>query len=408
MEINLQLSRDIFLDKFYPLLTDYSHRWECYMGSSGSGKSYFIAQKIIYRCLTEKIKVLVCRRYASTLRDSCFSLFKEILHTWKIDRYCKITEGIIGIKFPNGSQILFKGLDEETKLLSLNDISCVFIEEVFEVSQDIVEQIDLRMRGSADNQQIFMAWNPISKQHWLYEWCEVNPPKSFLYNHSTYLDNPRLPKDYVEAIENLRERNPQKFRVFGLGEWGTPSKGLVFKNWRIEDFDLSELEGLEHRTGLDFGYRDPSTIVDTMYDRKNKRIYVFNEFYKTGCQLDTLAKAAFDMDLSKSIIWCDSAEPRSIDYLRKQGLNAKPAVKGKDSVEIRIAFLQNHEIIIHPSCKEVEREISNFSYIKNRDGEYTNKTTHEFSHTIDALGYGYSDIYKSNKLQSINKSVLGL
>lgn len=408
MEINLRLSKDLFLPKYYPLLTDYSHRWEAYVGSSGSGKSYFIAQKIIYRCLSERIKVLVCRKYASTLRDSCFSLFKEILKAWKIDQYCKITEGIIGITFPNGSQILFKGLDEETKLLSLNDISCVFIEEVFEVSQDIVEQIDLRMRGSADNQQIFMAWNPISKQHWLYKWCEETPPKSFLYTHSTYLDNPRLPDEYIEALEELRERNPQKFRIFGLGEWGVPSEGLVFQNWRVQDFNVEDLEGLEHRVGLDFGYKDPSTIVDTMYDRENKIIYVFNEFYKTGCQLDTLAQAAHDMELSKSIIWCDSAEPRSIDYLRRQGLNAKAAIKGKDSVKIRIAFLQTHQIIIHPSCTEVEREISNYSYIKNRDGEYTDKTTHEFSHTLDALGYGYSDIYKTNRLSSMSKVSLGL
>lgn len=405
--VNLNLNKSIFLPKYYPLLTDYSHRWECFMGSSGSGKSYFIAQKIIYRCMKEKIRVMVCRRYGSTLRDSCFSLFCEILETWKIKQFCKVTESILSIKFPNGSQILFKGLDEETKLLSLNDISCVFIEEAYEVSKDLVEQIDLRMRGHALNQQIFLAWNPISKHHWLYRWCE-EPPKSFLFTHSTYKDNPRLKQEYIDALEDMRVRNPQKYRVFGLGEWGIPSEGLVFQNWTVEEFDESILEGLEHRTGLDFGFRDPSTIVDSMYDRDNKTIYVYNEFYKTGCQLDTIVNAAYDMHLDKSIIWCDSAEPRSIDYLRRQRLNAKAAVKGKDSVELRIAFLQNNRIIVHPRCENVIRELSNYSYIKNKEGEWTNKTTHEYSHSLDALGYAYSDIYKTNKLNTINKSLLGL
>lgn len=79
MKVQLILHKELFSPKFYPLLFDYSHRWEIYMGSAGSSKSYFITQKIIVRCCKERIKVLVCRRYGTTLRNSCFSLFKEIL-----------------------------------------------------------------------------------------------------------------------------------------------------------------------------------------------------------------------------------------------------------------------------------------------------------------------------------------
>lgn len=88
--------------------------------------------------------------------------------------YVKIRETDFNIKFPNGSEIIFMGLDEETKLLSLNDIGTIFIEEVFEVSKDIVEQLNLRMRSTVPNQQILMAFNPISKAHWLYDFCVVN------------------------------------------------------------------------------------------------------------------------------------------------------------------------------------------------------------------------------------------
>ena len=98
-------------------------------GGAGSAKSYSIAQKLIIRCCRERIRVLVCRRYGSTLRNTCFSLFKEILSKWKISTYVKIKESDFSITFSNGSQIIMMGLDEETKLLSLNDIGTIWVEE---------------------------------------------------------------------------------------------------------------------------------------------------------------------------------------------------------------------------------------------------------------------------------------
>ena len=115
--------------------------------------------------------------------------------------YIKIRETDFNIKFPNGSEIIFLGLDEENKLLSLNNIGCIFIEEAFEVPKNIVEQLNLRLRGSTPNQQILMAFNPISKNHWLYDFCEVSPPNSFIFIHSTYKDNPFLNAEYIEALE---------------------------------------------------------------------------------------------------------------------------------------------------------------------------------------------------------------
>lgn len=135
------------------------------MGSAGSAKSYSITQKLIIRACKEEIRILVCRRYATTIRNTVFSLFKDILKKWKLTEYVKINESDYRITFPNGSEIIFSGLDEETKLLSLNNISCIFIEEAYEISKDIFEQLNLRMRGNKDNQQIIMSWNPISKNH---------------------------------------------------------------------------------------------------------------------------------------------------------------------------------------------------------------------------------------------------
>ena len=410
-EINLKLKKNLFVPKFYPLLFDYSHRWEVYMGSAGSAKSYFITQKLILRCLNEKIKILVCRRTASTIRNTCFSLFKDVISKWKLTEFVKIRESDFNIKFPNSSEIIFMGLDEETKLLSLNGIGTIFIEEAYEVPKAIVEQLNLRLRGNTANKQMIMAFNPISKNHWLYDFCEVNPPESFIYVHSTYKDNPFLDDEYVHELEELYVRNPAKARVFCDGIWGIDSEGLVIQNWKEELFDPMELssQGLEHRVGMDLGWIDKSAIIETLYDRQNKTIYVFNEFYKSGCQLSELADAIRNMNLQKSKIYVDAAEPRSIQYFKNEGINAVGCAKGKDSVKAGLMFLQDNLIIVHPRCIHFIAELENFSYIKSKQtGEWTENTTHEWSHAIDACRYGYSDIYTNKKLRTLDKSLLGL
>lgn len=410
-QIQLNLNKALFVPKFYPLLLDYSHRWEVYMGSAGSSKSYFITQKLIVRACREEIKILVCRRYGTTIRNTCFSLFKDILAKWQLTPYVKIRETDFNIKFPNGSEIIFMGLDEETKLLSLNGIGAIFIEECFEVPKPIVEQLNLRLRGKAKNQQIYMAFNPISKNHWLFDFCENNPPSSFLYTHSTYKDNPFLNAEYVAELEELYKRNPSKARVFCDGQWGVDAEGLVITNWRKQSFDVMELAalGYEHRAGMDLGWIDKSAVINTLYDSKNKTIYVFEEFYKSGCQLTELAAVIGNMQIGKTKLYVDAAEPRSIQFFKQEGINATPCAKGKDSVKAGLMFLQDNLIIVHPSCTNFINELENFSYIKSKQtGEYTEDTTHEFSHAIDACRYAYSEIYTNKKMKTLNKATFSL
>ena len=410
-QIQLNLKKSHFVPKFYPYLTDYSHRWEFWCGSAGSGKSYFLTQRIIIRCCSESIRFVVCRRYGSTLRNSVFTLFKEVLDKWQLTKHVKIKETDMSITFPNGSQIVLLGLDEETKLLSLANVSAVWVEEAYEVPQNMVEQLNLRMRGQAANQQIWLSWNPISRNSYLYNFTVKNPPQNSIYIHSTYKDNPFLNADYIASLEELYIRNPQKARIFCDGSWGVDTDGLVLTNWKTEEFDPMALSasGLEHRVGMDLGWVDKTAIVDTLYDKQNHIIYVFNEFYKSGCQLSELAEAIRNMNLHKSKIFVDAAEPRSIQYFKSKGLNTVPCAKGKDSVKAGLMFLQDHLIIVHPKCKNFITELSNFSYIKSKQtGEWTEDTTHEWSHAIDACRYGYSDIYTNTKLRTLPKSVLSL
>jgi phage terminase large subunit len=314
----------------------------------------------------------------------------------------------MSITFANGSQIIMVGLDTEEKLLSLNNISTVWVEEAYEVEQSKVEQLNLRMRGAAANQQLILSWNPISKNSWLYKFSVEEPPENSLFIHSTYKDNPFLNAEYVAALDEMETRNPAKYRVYGRGEWGVDAEGLVITNWRAESFDAMELaaSGLEHRAGMDIGWVDPSAIIDTLYDRENRIIYVFNEFYKSGCQLTDLASAIGNMNLKKTKLYVDAAEPRTIQFFKQEGINAVGCAKGKDSVKAGLMFLQDNLIIVHPSCQKLITELENFSYIKSKvTGEYTEDTTHEFSHAIDACRYAYSDIYTNKKLKTLSKDL---
>lgn len=368
---------------------------------AGSGKSFFVQQKLTIKACNEKRKILMCRRYGSTISNSIWSLQLDILRQWKLLGLCKVNKSDRTITLPNGSQFIFIGLDDENKLLSINNVSDVFIEEVFECNQELLDQLSIRMRGKAKNQQIYCCFNPISPHSFLYPFCEGDKqPKSFFYDKSTYKDNPFLSKDYVEALEDLYRTNPNKARIFCDGSWGVDVEGLVFgRNTQfVKDLDVNELlknPKLEVRVGSDSGVIDASTIAVSLWDKENKIIYVIDEWYQRGATLDEHYEAILNLGLEKQRIFVDSADTRLIQFLKSKGINAVGTKKGAGSVEKRIDFLLNHQIIVASDrCCSATREFQNFSWIKDKQtGAFTERTTHEWSHYIDGLSYAYNDIY---------------
>ena len=410
--MQLNIHARTFSAKFLPLLNDYSHRWEIYKGSAGSGKSHFITQKIIIKALREKRRVMICRRYGTTMRNSVFKLFKDVIESFKITHLTRIKESDMSITLPNGSEIIFVGLDNEEKLLSIAGITDIFIEEVYEVPKEIVDQLNLRMRGKAPNQQIYMAFNPISAKHWLYDFCEGSTrPESSIYSQSTFRDNPFLPDEYVKALEDMYRTNPNKARVFCDGNWGTDVEGLVYKNHVLSNFDINELikQGLEVRVGIDWGFVDPTTVVVSLFDKPKKEIYIIGEFYKRGATLEEIKDGIVQLGISKQKMYCDGAEPDKVDYLRRNGFNAVSAKKGAGSVKAGISLLQDMKIICHESCVNVATELENYVYLKDKKtGQYIEDSyDHDFSHTMDALRYSYSDLYSAARLTSA-KLMLGI
>ena len=220
------------------------------------------------------------------------------------------------------------------------------------------------------------------------------------------LANHFLPEDYVTAIEKMAKTNPTYYRIYALGEFASLDK-LVFNNWKVGTIeDTSDWNLL---CGLDFGYtNDPTAFVVSF--EKDGRLHIGKEFVRTGLLNNQIATAIKELGFSKSTIIGDSAEVKSIEELKRDGLSRiYPAVKGQGSVLQGIQKLQQYDITVDPSCEHVITELQNYAWKKDRQtGEYINEPIDEFNHCIDALRYSLQCLDKYKKLTTFSKSTLGL
>lgn len=407
MNIKLNINKNVFNEVYYPYLLNYKNRFEVYFGGAGSGKSYFIGQKLVIKALNSKRKILVIRKVMSTQLTSCWQLIIDTLQFFHIYQYCKINKTNFTIELPNGSIFLFKGMDDSEKIKSIVGISDIWIEEASELIEEDFLQLNLRLRAQTENLQIFLSFNPVSKANWVYKYWFLNKKEEALIIHSTYKDNKFLPQSYIDSIEQLKKTNLVHYRVYALGEFASLDK-LVYKNWEVQDFNNNELIGVP-LCGLDFGFiNDNTAFIYSQLDEDSKTIYICKEYITKGKTNQQIAAALINLGFRKALIICDSAEPKSIEELRNEGITkAKESVKGKDSIIHGIQKLQQYKLIVHPSCIETITELENYSWTKDKStGEYINKPQDQFNHCLDALRYSLQCI-KDNKLKTIEKSLFG-
>ena len=316
------------------------------------------------------------------------------------------------IKLPNGSMFLFKGLDDSEKIKSITDITDIFCEEATELLEDDFTQLDLRLRALEDDLQIIVSFNPVSKVNWVYRKWFADKDKVYentLILHTTYKNNKFLPESYIKALEEKQRTNYVYYKIYALGEFATLDK-LVFTNWKVKEFDHTQLDG-ELIVGLDFGFiNDTSALVASILDEDAKKIYVFQEWGAKGKTNQELAAIIKNLGFAKSIIIADAAEQKSIEEIKREGVRRiKACTKGPDSIIHGIQELQNYEIIVHPDCEEIKVEFENYSWQKDKQtGLYINKPIDAFNHYIDALRYSLQCVKINKKLKTMNKAVLGL
>ena len=409
MIVNLNVN-----DAYKPYIGSYKNRIEVYYGGAGSGKSVFVSQKLVLKALRGKRKILIVRKVATTLKDSCISLIINTLNSLGLERAYKYNKSTHDVVLSNGSIFIFKGIDNPEKIKSITDITDIWIEEATELTLEDFTQLNLRVRANTNNSQIYLSFNPVSKANWCYItfFSKESKTEAFIL-HTTYKDNRFLPMSYIKALEEMKEYNYSYYKIYALGEFATLNK-LVYTNYEVADFDYKDIAKLKTYTtitGLDFGFvNDVTAFIASMANKEEKKIYVYDEFGDTGLLNEDIAKTLITLGYGKTEIIADSAEEKSIAELKKFGLRKiQPCIKGKDSIIYGIQKLQRYKIIVHPHCINTISEFENYSWEKDRQtNEYINKPVDRFNHYMDALRYSIQIIDKRKGVGTFDKKLFGL
>lgn len=348
----------------------------------------------------EKANLIVFRKTYRTIKDSCFTDLKWALGRLGVAGDWNITLSPLEMtRRSTGQKILFRGLDDPLKITSItveNGFLCwAWLEEAYEVmKEEEFDILDESIRGECPP-PLFKQWtitfNPWNEHHWLKKrFFDAPEDPDILAMTTNYMCNEWLDASDIKVFEDMKKRNPRRYAVAGLGGWGI-TDGLIYENWKEERFDINAVRsrpGIVSAFGMDFGYtNDPSTLFCGLLDRKEKRLFVFDEMYEKGMSNKRIAETVFDMGYGKERITADSAEPKSIDELRTLGLRVKGAAKGRDSIKNGIQWIQDLEIIIHPRCVHFLTEISNYTWDTDRFGNKQNVPIDDFNHLMDAMRY---------------------
>ena len=378
----------VLTDRQYELIDDKT-RFLLITGSAGSGKTIFCCFKtIMYAVEHPKARVGVFRKTLPSLRETAWREIRELLIKFGIEFQENKSSAIITLN--NGSTISFTPLDTDEKIRSLN-LDYVFVEQCEEVSEEIFDELALRVRGEvslADYGQILLIAQPGPRTHWIYKrfyQIKANDP-DYKWEHFSYLDNPYLKDDQRRYYEGLKETNYDRWRTHALGEWISSSKQIFVNNWSVgvnrRYFDF-------YVGGLDFGWNVASAfLLIAFYDDE---AYVLGEVYApelTNGELlseihDLLGRYDLDFDDLDSV-YADAASPDRIEVMCQNGLNCYPSVK---DVRAKIDTTRETTIHIDDSCVNLIRELPDYEWKRDKYGNILEEPIKENDHAIDAMCY---------------------
>lgn len=384
--------------KGYKSYWNFRGRYAACKGSRASKKSKTTALRIIYNMMKyDKSNTLVVRKTYRTLKDSCFTDLKwatrrlEVEHLWEF-KYSPLEATYL----PTGQKILFRGLDDPLKITSITVdygfLCWVWLEEAYEItSEKDFDTLDESIRGELPPylwKQWMITFNPWNEHHWLKKrFFDVKNDPDILAITTNYKCNEWLDEADLRLFDNMKEKNPRRYQVAGLGNWGIVD-GLVYENWKEEEFTLDQVINCDSVNGIDFGYtNDPAAVFIGFIDTENKKLYVWDEIYKKCLSNKKLYEEIESLHYQKKSFTADCAEPKSIDELRGYGLRVEKSQKGKDSITHGIQYIQDFEIIIHPRCVNFITEIGNYTWDEDRLGNKINRPIDDFNHLMDAMRY---------------------
>lgn len=379
--------------KYIPLITNKT-RYYIVTGGRGSAKSFSTSLLFTKLCIEEPQKVLFTRYTMVAAHLSIIPEFIEKIDLLNASHLFNINKNEITNKTANSS-IIFKGIktssgDQTANLKSLQGVTTWILDEAEELTdENTFDKIDLSIRTKGIQNRVIILMNPSTKEHFLYKrfFEDAGVAEGFngqkgdtTYIHTTYFDNiNNLDESFLKQVNAIKLTQPDKYNHVIMGGWLNKAEGVIFTNWEVGEFDTS----LPNVYGQDYGFSiDPSTLINVAIDRKLKRIYLDECFYKQGMTTSEI-EVENKLHAGNKLIIGDSSEPRLIEELIRKGINIKGAAKGAGSVLGGIELMLDYKLIVSERSLNIRRELNNYSWSDKKSG--TPKDL--FNHTIDAAKY---------------------
>lgn len=374
-------------------------------GGRGSAKSSFVSLEIVDGVMQDSTgcsNAIVFRFVGNTMRESVFSQISwaidalGVSHLW--------SGGVSPMHYtylPTGAQIIFRGLDDHSKLKSIKPkkgaFKFVWFEEFCELPgpnflRSVMQSV---MRGGSDF-AVFHSFNPpISRNNWANKYItEPNSKAITLKTDYTMIPPEWLGEAFLYEADRLKEINPKAYEHEYLGI-PTGSGGEVFPGIEVREITDAEIACFGYvYNGLDFGFAvDPACFMRVAYDRKHDAIYFIDEIYQRGMSNAKIAEEIKARGFRGEYVIADCAEPKSIADLRDNGIQAIMCHKEPGCVEYRVKWLQHRRIVIDPKrTPNAYREFVNYEYEKDRDGNFLSRLPDKDNHSIDAVAYALNSL----------------
>ena len=377
---------------------------QIFKGGASAGKSYFVAQKLIYNFMVHPgYNVLCVRKVGATNHDSTFAELIKTINEFGVSPLLKVNkakgqEEIYNTH--NGNKIIFRGLDDPEKIKSITFsngmLIAIWVEEASEATEDDISILHFRLRGKSSlNKHMILSFNPISKSHWLkrrFFDIRMSKEEGFICE-TTYKNNRYLTDGDRERIESYKDIDWYYYMVYALNEWGDRTDTAVFSNIEVHDFDIPEYMYGSIHYGMDFGYNDPNVLVGVGII--DKEIYIFCEIYvrkKLNSEfIKIIEEGGFEKDYW---IVADCARPEYIEEFNNRGFLVEGSRKGKESIRIGVEYMKAlPKIHIHKKrCPNSAREFLDYKYKQLRDGTIDDKEFVDLdNHTVDAVRYAMEE-----------------
>lgn len=364
-------------------------------GGRASGKSTNVAMYFIIRLFQDQYFRGVISRYtAKSLTHSILQDILDLLEKLNLKGFLNISGDTI--THPNGNMIITHAMKvaEGTmvaKSKGLSNVTHLLIDEATEMNseQEYIKLIDsFRTKGA--ERKIFICFNPTHKQHWIFRRFYLpdgkpNPKwlRDHVFIHTTYHCNQHnLDPTKIAEWERMRELDPEYYQHHILGKWREIHEGAVFSHFEFQYDPPSDAETIY---GIDFGFSfDPTAIVQVK--KSGSKIWCKELLYEVGLTNTDILEILPSLGISKrDYLIADSAEPKSIEEIRRAGYNIHPAIKGPDSIRHGIQKIQSYQVYVDPNSKNLQHEYLHYVY---RSG--TDKPIDSYNHLIDALRYALS------------------